>query len=129
MGKRARLPTDRPKSPSIVIASAAPDASLDVSAPRSPQRRRRTPFLFLSAVSRDHLPSGFNNEVLAKSTVRFLPGKTPVDAPVLRHFGPVFGSHIQHLLGLFPGFRPARTLEALLFCPILALCRRPPDLR
>jgi hypothetical protein len=33
---------------------------------------------------------------MARSTVRFLPGKTPVDAPVLRHFGPVFGSHIQH---------------------------------
>lgn len=33
-------------------------------------RSRRTPFLFLSAVSRDHLPSGFNEEVLLPKPAR-----------------------------------------------------------
>jgi DNA-binding response OmpR family regulator len=33
-------------------------------------RSRRTPFLFLSAVSRDHLPSGFNDEVLLPKPAR-----------------------------------------------------------
>jgi DNA-binding response OmpR family regulator len=33
-------------------------------------RLRHTPFLFLSAVSRDHLPSGFNGEVLLAKPAR-----------------------------------------------------------
>lgn len=33
-------------------------------------RSRRTPFLFLSAVSRDRLPSGFNDEVLLPKPAR-----------------------------------------------------------
>jgi DNA-binding response OmpR family regulator len=33
-------------------------------------RSRRTPFLFLSAVSRDHLPLGFNDEVLLPKPAR-----------------------------------------------------------
>jgi DNA-binding response OmpR family regulator len=33
-------------------------------------RLRRTPFLFLSAVSRDHLPSGFTDEVLLPKPAR-----------------------------------------------------------
>jgi DNA-binding response OmpR family regulator len=33
-------------------------------------RLRRTPFLFMSAVSRDHLPSGFNDEVLLPKPAR-----------------------------------------------------------
>jgi DNA-binding response OmpR family regulator len=33
-------------------------------------RSRRTPFLFLSAVSRDHLPSGFNDEMLLPKPAR-----------------------------------------------------------
>jgi DNA-binding response OmpR family regulator len=33
-------------------------------------RSRRTPFLFLSAVSRDHLPFGFNDEVLVPKPAR-----------------------------------------------------------
>jgi DNA-binding response OmpR family regulator len=33
-------------------------------------RSRRTPFLFLSAVSRDHLPSGFDDEVLLPKPAR-----------------------------------------------------------
>jgi DNA-binding response OmpR family regulator len=33
-------------------------------------RSRRTPFLFLSAVSRDHLPPGFNDEVLLPKPAR-----------------------------------------------------------
>jgi DNA-binding response OmpR family regulator len=33
-------------------------------------RSRRTPFLFLSAVSRDHLPPGFNDEVLIPKPAR-----------------------------------------------------------
>jgi DNA-binding response OmpR family regulator len=33
-------------------------------------RSRRTPFLFLSAVSRDHLPSGFSDEVLLPKPAR-----------------------------------------------------------
>jgi DNA-binding response OmpR family regulator len=33
-------------------------------------RSRRTPFLFMSAVSRDHLPSGFKEEVLLSKPAR-----------------------------------------------------------
>jgi DNA-binding response OmpR family regulator len=33
-------------------------------------RARRTPFLFLSAVSRDHLPPGFHDEVLLPKPAR-----------------------------------------------------------
>jgi DNA-binding response OmpR family regulator len=33
-------------------------------------RSRRTPFLFLSAVSRDHLPPGFNDEALIPKPAR-----------------------------------------------------------
>jgi DNA-binding response OmpR family regulator len=33
-------------------------------------RSRRTPFLFLSAVSRDHLPSGFGDELLLPKPAR-----------------------------------------------------------
>jgi DNA-binding response OmpR family regulator len=33
-------------------------------------RSRRTPFLFLSAVSRDHLPPGFSDEVLLPKPTR-----------------------------------------------------------